>query len=409
MKTPIGGLVIAMLLMAGLASAQCPDGYEQIYVKCENTLTKSCVLSDRQPTCSGCWLVQYGPCVGSRYGGTKTFDSFQKAKETADYDSQADDSCPWYNDQDFKIVLNDRNSCLHKPKGNEMGPSGGQRPVGLQTTTSFGNMDEFIGDELKFTKEGDGTVTQISSPIGSGPRSNNSGFSSADEAEIWRQVEAILGTLPADVRAALQQYLPAIFEGLLNGDSTALIELIDQHTNSSVGSNYVSPPSTSYGNMNDFLGDELRFTNPNTGAQISSPIGNPGPAANAPNPSSGNTGSSSNAPASNNTPVDSWGNQENYVIFWLRNNEDGYQNQAFVRLNGNLLQLRPGAGKALLETSYEPNCQARENCDNVGFCPGVLRVKLSQRPNTWSAEIINGTNKAGSFTAKPGCNIVEIK
>lgn len=125
-----------------------------------------------------------------------------------------------------------------------------------------------------------------------------------------------------------------------------------------------------------------------------------------PNTENTTNSSSSNTPA----PVVKHYN-ENFVLFWI--SSDLFQENIKIQFNGSYL-VSDNKPKQISGGSYSiPDCDSQERClsGNKGlYCGNVLRAILTQTQNSWAAYEVNGGRKwSGSFTAKPGCNIIEIK
>jgi hypothetical protein len=334
---------------------QCPTGYKLIYVKCGNVLQPKCIIPETEQNCSMCWEVHWGPCAGKKDGGMWFYNSFERANRVA-YMYTSTSCCPWFETADYKIVLNDPKGCLQKPTGYEMASP---------WTPGFQLQTERIPGLPQLD-----SIDRIAAkpPVGDTNTKSSNGIDDLLN-ELLNHSEL---NLDADTKKAMEQMQKEAKQALAEQPKT---NTTTNHT----------PQQTV----------EVR----GLAGKIQS--GEYDPKSNG----SSNSASDKNANSTNSKQQ----NQESYVLFWLRQNNDGYSNQAFIKLNGKLLAIKPNAGKVINECSYAPSCDAKENCDNIGFCVCVLKANLTQKENTWEAEIINGKNKQGSFTAKPGCNIIEIK
>lgn len=220
------------------------------------------------------------------------------------------------------------------------------------------------------------------------------------------------------------------------------------------------------GNTGNYTGSDTKHTSPSTNKQINSPASsdnnNATPTANTstlpqnniitmptnyqrPTPitntlSTNNTANSTNNPT-NNTDINpkTIHYNETFVLFWI--SPDLFQEKIKIQLNGSMLEsksdnnttsnsnlslssinlqtaarngLKRSEIKLISGASYSvPDCDSQERClsGNKGlYCGNVLRAVLTKTQNTWTAYEINGGRKwSGSFTAKQGCNVIEIK
>lgn len=336
-------LVFLLFFGAALcAQSDCPKGYEQIYVLCNKKEMPKCIIPAKQPECELCWEIHYDPCEGRTSGGMLSFSTYQAASSYAAADKLLYSSCPWYNNQVYRIVFNNPKDCLHKPTGNEMASS-------------------------QYVREGSGDIDDLLAEL-----LNDESVIAKDTTakNEWEQVKK-------DTKETLAKEEP-------------------QKNNS--GAAYSNTQTVG-----------LRGLAGKIQSGEYDPYATKGTSANS---SAGQSNASS-------TPGNNAGNQGSYAIFWIRNGTFTYGSpQLFVKLNGQYIMVRPGSGKVIQGArSAPPACGAQDNCDNLGWCGDFIRVNLTQTQNSWAAEEQHGGGNMagikqkwfGSFTAQPGCNIIEVK
>lgn len=122
---------ILFLLILGVrpyALAQfCPFGQESIYVLCNGSEEKKCIEPGNWTfTCNYCWIIIWPDCDNlTGEAGRNSFHTLADALEYADKEkTDGNNSCPWYYDQLYRIVLDNPARCpAIKPTGNIMGGS----------------------------------------------------------------------------------------------------------------------------------------------------------------------------------------------------------------------------------------------------------------------------------------------
>jgi hypothetical protein len=91
----------------------CGLGQEEIYRRCNGVDERLCIVRDNwKRECSNCWIIEYGACSGQSSGGQMSFNFYGEAKDAAEEErNNGDNSCPWYNDQNYRIILDDISTC----------------------------------------------------------------------------------------------------------------------------------------------------------------------------------------------------------------------------------------------------------------------------------------------------------
>lgn len=113
---------ITFLIIFDIAKAQvnCPPGSEKRNIKCNGQIVTTCVPINYD--CRNCWNVENPPCDGNISGGLWSFNSYEKALQAAERLKAENNHCPFYNDQIYKIYLDDSKYC----NNSELGPGAGQ-------------------------------------------------------------------------------------------------------------------------------------------------------------------------------------------------------------------------------------------------------------------------------------------
>lgn len=91
------------------AQSTCPPDYSIRDVRCKGIITSQCVPDNYN--CDKCWTVANPPCAGNTFGGEGFYDSYDKALAAAEKGKKENNSCPWYNDQEYTIYIDDTKFC----------------------------------------------------------------------------------------------------------------------------------------------------------------------------------------------------------------------------------------------------------------------------------------------------------
>lgn len=333
------------LLFSLIVNAQtdCPKGYDQIFVLCNKKEVAKCIVPAKQPECDYCWEIHYAPCEGRTSGGMHSFSTYQAAASYAAADKLIHStSCPWYDNQVYRIVYNNPSECLQKPTGNEM----------VSTT---------------YTKQGTGDVDDLLNEL-----LNDESVIANDTntKKEWEQVKK-------DTKETLAKKEPEKSStGNYSGTQSVGLRGLAGKIESGEYDPY-APKTNTTSNSNAANGNTTTTaTGTNAGNQA------------------GNTS-----------------NQNSYVVFWIRTGTFNMTPQLKMKLNGQYVE-----GYIFGAEDSPPSCSYQNPTgeDAYGKVYGTaLRVPLSKTQNSWAAEELhnNGDSKKwyGTFTAQPGCNIIEVR
>jgi hypothetical protein len=272
-----------------------------------------------------------------------SYNTYKEAITSAEH-GRSFNSCPWYNAQDYRIVLNDPKNCLQKPTGYEMVSS-------TYAREGSGDLDDLLEELLN-----DSSLTG----------------GNAGAKQQWMQVQK-------EIKDILAKQTPESTD--LDNNSFSAPKVGVRGLAGKIQSGEYDPKGSN-DSKNNHAGD----------------------------------GDNSKTAHSGSGGTD---NQERYAIFWIRSGTFTYGSpQIYIKLNGQYISVRPGSGKVLQGAmSGAPGCGAQDNCDGSGWCGNIIRVKLTQAQNSWVAEEQHADGQLrghtqvwrGSFTAQPGCNLIEIK
>lgn len=103
--------MLMMLIVSSMAQVDCPEGYEQKKVKCNDKINLACVPIGF--TCKKCWNVEFAPCPGRQNGGSCYYNSYDKALEAAKKESNNwhDGKCTWYDNTKYSIYIDNQSFC----------------------------------------------------------------------------------------------------------------------------------------------------------------------------------------------------------------------------------------------------------------------------------------------------------
>ena len=138
LKTKLIWASIVLQIPQYLTAQFCGFGQEEIYKKCNGLEERLCIVVDNwaNKKCADCWVVEFGTCEGQSAVVSTSYQSFNEAKARAETDkNDGDNSCPWYNDQNYRIILDDISLCpalnVNKnPANMSSGSSGGGNSAG---------------------------------------------------------------------------------------------------------------------------------------------------------------------------------------------------------------------------------------------------------------------------------------
>lgn len=176
------------LISSLLVSAQfCGPGQEEIFRRCNGVEESVCIVrSNWTRECVNCWIVQYGPCSGQSGGGQMTFSFYGAAKDAAERGkNDGDNSCPWYNDQNYRIVLDDISTC---PVLNA-----NQSPVNMSSSGSgvgghTGNDNWDDTNTPSDTQRRDTVSITIKQPNTNDQRDNNNEYDADNTSIDWEAI-----------------------------------------------------------------------------------------------------------------------------------------------------------------------------------------------------------------------------
>ncbi len=375
---------------------ECPQGYKLIYIKCGNDMKPNCIVPNRQTECDQCWEVHWGPCAGKNYGGMSSYNSFERANRVA-YLRASTSYCPWFESSNYMIVQNDPKRCIYEPTGYEMisWPS----PLQLQTDRVPEDISPFLPQE---NKQSSGNIRRQSSSISS---------------QSSEGIDGLLEDLLTDNGLATDEKWVKEHNQIKTQSNTLVSQQEAEQKSSPLAAQNPVGLRGLAGKIQS--GEYDPYANPQKESrQASTQAGT----------SSAGNGSSahSGAMAQTGTGQDK---EECVVIIWV--GQAAYGWGTTVTLNGRKFMAEKHAGN-----SYAINADAEIYLEQLGSAPACnemqsyndqvrasrvvyskcnfIRTKvISGSVNQWTALVSEPYGKSrrlsGSFTAKPGCNVIEIK